>query len=156
MLRPQRTGGCLAGRHGPLHSPALAAQRHTRLSQHQEPVIRACTHKCAGADDLRESALPRKRPSETPSSVECGQPIQRLAQHGDRMISITGGHRVEIEVESQVGAFLVHEQALGAEVLIGVDDLIGRDGVGDALDRDVPALLDSGSGREHSRRFQRI
>ncbi len=26
---------------------------------------RARTHKCAGADDLRESALPRKRPSAT-------------------------------------------------------------------------------------------
>src|SRR5215467_3611000 len=57
------------------------------------------------------------------------------------MTSITGGHRLEIEVESQVGAFLVNEQALGAEVLIGVDYLIGGDGVGDALDRDVPTLL---------------
>src|ERR1700751_1042617 len=57
------------------------------------------------------------------------------------MTSITGGHRVEIEVESEVGAFLVNEQALSAEILIGVDDLIGRDGVGDALDRDVPTLL---------------
>src|SRR6516165_847219 len=57
------------------------------------------------------------------------------------MISITGGHRVEIEVESQVGTFLVHEQALGAEVLIGVDDLVGRDGVGDNLDGDAPTLL---------------
>src|SRR6516225_4476154 len=57
------------------------------------------------------------------------------------MISITGGHRVEIEVESQVGTFLVHEQALGAEVLIGVDDLVGRDGVGDPLDGDAPTLL---------------
>src|SRR5258707_15828644 len=57
------------------------------------------------------------------------------------MTSITGGHRVEIEVESQVGAFLVNEQAVGAEVPIGVDDLIGRDGGGDALDQDVPTLL---------------
>src|SRR5215813_11935640 len=57
------------------------------------------------------------------------------------MTSITGGHRLEIEVESQVGALLVNEQALGAEILIGVDYLIGGDGVGDALDRDVPTLL---------------
>src|SRR5260370_4968053 len=57
------------------------------------------------------------------------------------MISVTGGHRVEIDVEPQVGAFLVNEQALLGEVLIGVDDLVGGDGVGDALDRDVPTLL---------------
>jgi hypothetical protein len=54
---------------------------------------------------------------------------------------IIRGHRVEIEVEPEVRAFLVNEQALRAEVLIGVDDLVGGDGVGDALDRDVPALL---------------
>src|SRR5262245_11842392 len=57
------------------------------------------------------------------------------------MTSIAGGHRIEIEVKSQVEAFLVNEQALGAELLIGVDDLIGRDGVGDALYRDVPTLF---------------
>ena len=57
------------------------------------------------------------------------------------MTPVTGGHRIEIESESQVGAFLVNEQAVDAEALIGVDDLIGRDGVGDALDRDVPTLL---------------
>src|ERR1700730_7697122 len=57
------------------------------------------------------------------------------------MASIIGGHSIEIEIESQAGAFLVNEQALGAEVLVGVNDLIGRNGVGDALDRDVPTLL---------------
>src|SRR3984893_18117613 len=55
------------------------------------------------------------------------------------MASIIGGHRNEIEIESQVWAFLAN--ALGAEVLVGVNDLIGRNGVGDALDRDVPTLL---------------
>src|ERR1700750_3378927 len=57
------------------------------------------------------------------------------------MIALTGGHRVEIEIQPEVGALLVHEQALSPEILIGVDDLIGRHGVGDAFDRDVPTLL---------------
>jgi hypothetical protein len=40
-----------------------------------------------------------------------------------------------------VGAFLVDEPALRTEFLIGVDNLIGGDRVGDALDRDVSTLL---------------
>src|SRR5262249_4076414 len=57
------------------------------------------------------------------------------------MVAVIVGHRPEIEVESQSRAVLVDEQALRAEVLIGVDDLIGGDGIGDALDRDLPTLL---------------
>ena len=44
------------------------------------------------------------------------------------MIPIISRHRVEIEVESEVRAFLVNEQAFPAEVLIGIDDLIGGNG----------------------------
>src|SRR5262245_9981928 len=57
------------------------------------------------------------------------------------MTSISSGHRIEIEVESQVRAFLVNEQTLPAELLISIDNLIGGNRVGDAFDRDVPTLL---------------
>src|SRR5262252_9291033 len=57
------------------------------------------------------------------------------------MVAVIVGHRPEIEVESESPAVLVDEQALRAEVLIGVDDLIAVDGIGYALDRDVPTLL---------------
>src|SRR5215469_3655934 len=57
------------------------------------------------------------------------------------MVAVFVGHRPQIEVESESPAVLVDEQALRAEVLIGVDDLIAVDGIGDAPDRDVPTLL---------------
>src|SRR5262245_13359184 len=57
------------------------------------------------------------------------------------MTSIIGGHRVEIELESQVRAFPVDEQTLPVKVLISIDDLVGGNRVGYAFDRDVPTLL---------------
>ena len=57
------------------------------------------------------------------------------------MISITGGHRVEIEVEPEIGTLLVDETADRADIFIRVDDLISGYWVGDALDRDVPTLV---------------
>ena len=55
--------------------------------------------------------------------------------------SIIGGHGVEIEVEPEAGAFLVNQPALCGEMRIRVDDLVGRNRMGDAFDRDVPTLL---------------
>src|SRR5215475_3914263 len=57
------------------------------------------------------------------------------------MVAVIVGHRAQIEVESQSRSVLVDEQALRAEVLIGVDDLISGNGVGDAFDRDLPTRL---------------
>src|SRR6185437_10430977 len=74
-------------------------------------------------------------------SVERGQPIQRLPQHRGRETPISGGHGVEIEVEPEAGAFLVNQSALCGEMLVGVDNLVGRDRVGDAFDGDLPTLL---------------
>jgi hypothetical protein len=57
------------------------------------------------------------------------------------MTAVSSGHRVEIENEPEIGVLLVNELALPGKFLIGVHDLIRSDGIGNALNRNVPALL---------------
>src|SRR5262245_8206981 len=62
-------------------------------------------------------------------------------QDGGGTTAISSRHRIEIEVQPETGVFLVNETARRAEVLIGIDNLISGNRIGDALDRDVPTFL---------------
>ena len=58
--------------------------------------------------------------------------------HGPRSLS---GHRTQIKLEFQISGVLVDELMVLSDAVIRINDLINGDGMGNALQVDVAALL---------------